>query len=313
MRVAVAEQGDRAPVGVGQVVRGQDDAAGLRDVLLARPPVPDQQPQHRGAGRSGEQPPARGVALGRRLASAFAHEVSLLVQVVRCRGRIECMTDKAWSVLMPVKVLAGAKSRLADAWPVPRRAELALALASDTVTAVLGVRRGRAGHRHHRRPGRRGGAGRARRDGRAGRAARRAQPGAAARRRGAPPPAGPATGRPRCPPTCPRCGPSRSAGRCAPPRPGRRPSWPTPPVTARRCTPRRRGRRSGPRSAWPRGPGTPRAAPSNSASTASPGCAGTWTRRPTCAARSRSGWARTARRLAAELLRCAPPGRSASW
>src|SRR5881392_126071 len=44
------------------------------------------------------------------------------------------------------------------------------------------------------------------------------------------------------------------------------------PVTARRCTPRGRGRRSGPRSAWPRGPGTPPAAP------------------------SRSGWARTARR-----------------
>jgi 2-phospho-L-lactate guanylyltransferase len=50
------------------------------------------------------------------------------------------MTDKAWSVLMPVKVLAEAKSRLAGpaGLSVPRRAELALALASDTVTAVLG-------------------------------------------------------------------------------------------------------------------------------------------------------------------------------
>ena len=47
------------------------------------------------------------------------------------------MTDKAWSVLMPVKVLAEAKSRLAGL-AGPRRAELALALASDTVTAVLG-------------------------------------------------------------------------------------------------------------------------------------------------------------------------------
>jgi 2-phospho-L-lactate/phosphoenolpyruvate guanylyltransferase len=47
------------------------------------------------------------------------------------------MTDKAWSVLMPVKVLAEAKSRLAGL-SGPRRAELALALASDTVTAVLG-------------------------------------------------------------------------------------------------------------------------------------------------------------------------------
>jgi len=47
------------------------------------------------------------------------------------------MTDKAWSVLMPVKLLAEAKSRLAGL-SGPRRAELALALASDTVTAVLG-------------------------------------------------------------------------------------------------------------------------------------------------------------------------------
>ena len=47
------------------------------------------------------------------------------------------MTDKGWSVLMPVKVLAEAKSRLAGL-AGPRRAELALALASDTVTAVLG-------------------------------------------------------------------------------------------------------------------------------------------------------------------------------
>ena len=47
------------------------------------------------------------------------------------------MTDKGWSVLMPVKVLAEAKSRLAGLAGA-RRAELALALASDTVTAVLG-------------------------------------------------------------------------------------------------------------------------------------------------------------------------------
>jgi len=50
------------------------------------------------------------------------------------------MTDSAlitWSVLMPVKVLAQAKSRLAELTG-PRRGELALALACDTVTAVLG-------------------------------------------------------------------------------------------------------------------------------------------------------------------------------
>ena len=49
------------------------------------------------------------------------------------------MTDNAltiWSVVMPVKVLARAKSRLAGL-AGPRRGELALALACDTVTAVL--------------------------------------------------------------------------------------------------------------------------------------------------------------------------------
>jgi 2-phospho-L-lactate guanylyltransferase len=64
---------------------------------------------------------------------------SLLVQVLWCRGRIYYMTDNAlitWSVLMPVKVLAQAKSRLA-ALAGSRRGELALALACDTVAAVL--------------------------------------------------------------------------------------------------------------------------------------------------------------------------------
>jgi len=49
------------------------------------------------------------------------------------------MTDSArlpWSVLMPVKVLDQAKSRLAKL-AGPRRGELALALAADTVRAVL--------------------------------------------------------------------------------------------------------------------------------------------------------------------------------
>jgi 2-phospho-L-lactate/phosphoenolpyruvate guanylyltransferase len=46
-------------------------------------------------------------------------------------------TRLRWSVLLPVKVLAQAKSRLADL-AGPRRGELALALARDTVTAVLG-------------------------------------------------------------------------------------------------------------------------------------------------------------------------------
>jgi 2-phospho-L-lactate/phosphoenolpyruvate guanylyltransferase len=49
------------------------------------------------------------------------------------------MTDRTgltWSVLMPVKVLAQAKSRLAGL-AGPRRGEVALAVACDTVTAVL--------------------------------------------------------------------------------------------------------------------------------------------------------------------------------
>jgi 2-phospho-L-lactate/phosphoenolpyruvate guanylyltransferase len=53
------------------------------------------------------------------------------------------MTDKArftWSVLMPVKVLAQAKSRLAGL-AGPHRAELALDLACDTVAAVLDTAR----------------------------------------------------------------------------------------------------------------------------------------------------------------------------
>src|ERR1700681_4397480 len=50
------------------------------------------------------------------------------------------MTESArdsWTVLLPVKVLARAKSRLA-VLAGPRRWELALAMASDTVAAVVG-------------------------------------------------------------------------------------------------------------------------------------------------------------------------------
>ena len=51
---------------------------------------------------------------------------------------VTCMTESAplpWTVLMPVKVLARAKSRLA-VLAGQRRCELALALASDTVSAA---------------------------------------------------------------------------------------------------------------------------------------------------------------------------------
>src|SRR4029077_5710756 len=120
--------------------------AGPRDVLLTLPPVPHQQPEQRMQDDPREQPPAGGVRIaGRRLGSAAsgAHGVSLLVRALGCRGRIKTMTDNGlttWSVLMPVKVLAQAKSRLAGLAGLagPRRGEFALALASDTVTAVLG-------------------------------------------------------------------------------------------------------------------------------------------------------------------------------
>src|SRR5271170_6789215 len=73
-----------------------------------------------------------------------AHEVSLLVEVVRCRGRIKTVYINSaadiipftWSVVIPVKVLTQAKSRLARLGG-ERRAGLALAMAADTVTAVL--------------------------------------------------------------------------------------------------------------------------------------------------------------------------------
>jgi hypothetical protein len=87
-----------------------------------------------------------------------------------------------------------------------------------------------------------------------------------------------------------------SAGHCGRPRRGRRPSWPTQPVTARRCTPRRPGCRSGPRSAWRPGPGTRPAGPPSLTLTAYRDCAGTWTHPTTYAARSRSGWVRAAPR-----------------
>jgi len=52
---------------------------------------------------------------------------------------VTCMTESAlftWTVVLPVKVLARAKSRLA-LFAGSRRADLALALASDTVSAVV--------------------------------------------------------------------------------------------------------------------------------------------------------------------------------
>ena len=57
--VGVGEQGERGPVGVGQVVGSQDHPAGLREVLLALPLVPDRQPEPGPQDDLGEPPPGR--------------------------------------------------------------------------------------------------------------------------------------------------------------------------------------------------------------------------------------------------------------
>ena len=88
------------------------------------------------------------------------------------------MTDSArfsWTVLLPVKVLARAKSRLA-VLAGDRRRELALALAADTVAAVARLPRGGPGSRGHLRPGGRAAARGARRGRRARRAGRPRRP-----------------------------------------------------------------------------------------------------------------------------------------
>src|ERR1700745_4166821 len=90
---------------------------------------------------------------------------------------VTCMTEDAlftWTVVLPVKVLARAKSRLA-LLAGSRRADLALALASDTVSARAG--------RHVRRQGRLTARGTGR-DRRARRAGRRPQRRVAPRGRG---------------------------------------------------------------------------------------------------------------------------------
>src|SRR5215813_3503457 len=74
--------------------------------------------------------------------SPHPHLASLPVDAPRCRGRITGMpappatTPFAWSLIVPVKVLAHAKTRLA-ALAGPDRPALALAMAADTVAAAL--------------------------------------------------------------------------------------------------------------------------------------------------------------------------------
>src|SRR5216683_6037924 len=75
----------------------------------------------------------------------LVHQASLQVRAVWCRGRIIVMAADAlreadvsltWSLVIPVKVLAHAKSRLAGL-AGPHRPALALALAADTVASAV--------------------------------------------------------------------------------------------------------------------------------------------------------------------------------
>ena len=175
-----------------------------------------------------------------------------------CRGRIRCMPPpprSRWSLVIPVKVLALAKSRLTGL-AGPRRAELALAMAADTVAAAVACPVSGHGDRGDRR--RRGG-GRAGRPGRRHRArpaGRRAQRGAGVRRRArriplaGPGPGGLAADLPALGPG--RARPSAAGGG----RDGRRRSWPTPRARDHAVHRPGRGPRSARGSARGRAPGT---------------------------------------------------------
>ena len=235
------------------------------------------------------------------------------------------MTDSArfsWTVLLPVKVLARAKSRLA-VLAGDRRRELALALAPDTVAAVLAcpeVARvlvvtsdpvaGRCSRRSARSscPTSRPAGDSPRQPGpRLGDLAARpetAQRGAAARRRGGGAPlaghrARRAHRRPaRAAPRRARRGAARRGRRG---RPARR-SCRTRPASARRCTRSRPAVTSARCSAGRQGHGTRRQAPPSSTSTAWRDCAGTWTRQKTSRSSSRLGPGPRTTALAGELL-----------
>jgi len=195
-----------------------------------------------------------------------------------------------WSLVVPVKVLARAKSRLA-VLAGPHRAELALAMAADTVAAALAcpavdrviavtddaaaarVLAGLGALVTGDDPGR--GLNPALRHGAALAAA-------AGRAR--------ASGRSR--PTCPRCAPRSLASDCGRRRTSRTLSSPTPQAPGPPCT------RSGPaRGLSPGSARAPRSStgPPGRPSSACPGwpaCAGTWTGRGICARRPTWAWAR---------------------
>ena len=126
--------------------------------------------------------------------------------------------------------------------------------------------------------------------------------------------------------------PAELSVRCGRRRDGRRRSCRTPPGPGPRCTPCGRGPRSGRGSGRGRPPGTGRPGRPRSPGPAWPACAGTWTSRRTCAGRGNWGWAphRGGRRAAGlrargraarmkgravrgARIRCGRWGRSASW
>ena len=130
------------------------------DVLLAVPVAFHDRPDQRRQDQFGGPPPGGRVLPVRSLAhprrSADPHLASLPVHAPRCRGRITvcpapAATPLAWSLVVPVKVLARAKSRLATL-AGPDRPALALAMAADTVAAALACPEVGQGDRGHRRP-----------------------------------------------------------------------------------------------------------------------------------------------------------------
>ena len=210
------EPGEDQRVGVRDVVGGHQHPAGRRDVL---PPPPadleehrDQRVDHhhREAEPEAHASPPRPQHLGPPLPiPVLPVSRSLYARRRRCpRAPAAGLPLGAvrWSVVVPVKRLDVAKSRLyAAGRPRPEHAELALALALDTVAAAVASRRGGPGRGGDGRPrrGRRGPRGRGRR--RRGRAGRRAEPGARARGRAGRRARPGRRGGGCCPRTCRRC------------------------------------------------------------------------------------------------------------
>src|SRR5579875_1485078 len=135
------EPGERQPVRVRNVVAGEDRAAGFGHVLGAPPAQPEQHAVQRPDDQHTQPDPEA--------CPAPRHRTSRIDQGTayppgRPDGvvtrRLETMRDvMTWSIVVPVKRLAHAKSRLYAAGErrLPERSTLVLALALDTVAAAL--------------------------------------------------------------------------------------------------------------------------------------------------------------------------------